>query len=85
MGFVVIIFLQNLDHLIRKQNQGPEYYVIPHHRGPTQCQQSTKLSAMFKIIVQWDSGNKRYDFEVDTPKLAGELMTFKFAFVVLPG
>lgn len=35
------------------------------------CQQSQKSSSLFKIVVQRDSRNKRYDFEADTPKLAG--------------
>jgi len=35
------------------------------------CQQSQKSSSLFKIVVQRDSRNKRYDFEADTAKLAG--------------
>ncbi|KAL4073502.1 stress-activated map kinase interacting protein 1-domain-containing protein [Scleroderma citrinum] len=38
------------------------------------CQQSQKSSSLFKIVVQRDSRNKRYDFEADTPKLAGEIV-----------
>lgn len=49
-----------------------------HIKSITQCQQSAKSSTLFKIIVQRDSGSKRYDFEADTPKLAGELMTCTF-------
>lgn len=44
-----------------------------HIKSIIQCQQSAKSSTLFKIIVQRDSGSKRYDFEADTPKLAGKL------------
>jgi len=54
-----------------------------HIKSIIQCQQSAKSSTLFKIIVQRDSGSKRYDFEADTSKLAGELISF--AFVVLLG
>ncbi|KAG1744258.1 stress-activated map kinase interacting protein 1-domain-containing protein [Suillus lakei] len=45
-----------------------------HIKSIIQCQQSAKSSTLFKIIVQRDSGSKRYDFEADTPKLAGEIV-----------
>ncbi|OJA09315.1 hypothetical protein AZE42_07476 [Rhizopogon vesiculosus] len=45
-----------------------------HIKNINQCQQSAKSSTLFKIIVQRDSGSKRYDFEADTPKLAGEIV-----------
>lgn len=45
-----------------------------HMKSIIQCQQSAKSSTLFKIIVQRDSGSKRYDFEADTPKLAGEIV-----------
>ncbi|KAG2752795.1 SIN1-domain-containing protein [Suillus brevipes Sb2] len=48
---------------------------VSHHiKSIIQCQQSAKSSTLFKIIVQRDSGSKRYDFEADTPKLAGEIV-----------
>ncbi|KAH7882448.1 stress-activated map kinase interacting protein 1-domain-containing protein [Phlebopus sp. FC_14] len=43
-----------------------------HIKSVVVCQQSQKSSTLFKIVVQRDSRNKRYDFEADTPKLAGE-------------
>ncbi|KAF9239245.1 stress-activated map kinase interacting protein 1-domain-containing protein [Melanogaster broomeanus] len=33
-----------------------------------------KTSTLFKVVVQRDSRNKRYDFEADTPKLAAEIV-----------
>ncbi|EGO03414.1 hypothetical protein SERLA73DRAFT_174884 [Serpula lacrymans var. lacrymans S7.3] len=45
-----------------------------HIKSVVGCQQSTKSSTIFKIVVQRDSRNKRYDFEADTPKLAGEIV-----------
>ena len=34
------------------------------------CQQSTKSSSTFKLIINRDGGVKRYDFEAESPKLA---------------
>jgi len=34
------------------------------------CQQSTKSSSIFKLVVNRDRGNKQYDFEAENPKLA---------------
>jgi hypothetical protein len=45
-----------------------------HIKSIIQCQQSAKSSTLFKIVVQRDSGSKRYDFEADTPKLANEIV-----------
>ena len=38
------------------------------------CTQSTSSSASFKLIVKRDGGNKRYDFEAESSKLACELV-----------
>jgi hypothetical protein len=35
------------------------------------CQQSTKSSSTFKLIFNRDGAIKRYDFEAESPKLAG--------------
>ncbi|KAI5991140.1 hypothetical protein EDD15DRAFT_2449123 [Pisolithus albus] len=40
-----------------------------HVKSVVVCQQSQKSASLFKIIVQRDSRNKRYDFEADTPNL----------------
>lgn len=45
-----------------------------HVKSVVVCQQSQKSASLFKIVVQRDSRNKRYDFEADTPKLAGEIV-----------
>lgn len=42
-----------------------------HAKSVLVCQQSQKTSTLFKIVVQRDSRNKRYDFEADSAKLAG--------------
>lgn len=41
-----------------------------HIKSVVACQQSTKSSSIFKLVVQNDGRNKRYDFEAETPKLA---------------
>lgn len=43
-----------------------------HIKSVLVCQQSQKTSTLFKVVVQRDSRNKRYDFEADTAKLAGK-------------
>ncbi|KIK93169.1 hypothetical protein PAXRUDRAFT_829224 [Paxillus rubicundulus Ve08.2h10] len=45
-----------------------------HIKSVLVCQQSQKTSTLFKVVVQRDSRNKRYDFEADTPKLAAEIV-----------
>ncbi|KAF9220725.1 SIN1-domain-containing protein [Gyrodon lividus] len=45
-----------------------------HIKSVLVCQQSQKTSTLFKIVVQRDNRNKRYDFEADTPKLAAEIV-----------
>ncbi|KAH7911172.1 stress-activated map kinase interacting protein 1-domain-containing protein [Hygrophoropsis aurantiaca] len=44
-----------------------------HIKSVVACQQSSKSSTIFKLVVQRDTLNKRYDFEADTPKLAGDI------------
>jgi target of rapamycin complex 2 subunit MAPKAP1 len=45
-----------------------------HIRSVIAVQQSTKASATFKLIVQRNGGAKRYEFEAESPRLAGEIM-----------
>ncbi|KAH0833267.1 stress-activated map kinase interacting protein 1-domain-containing protein [Lanmaoa asiatica] len=45
-----------------------------HIKSVLVCQQSQKTSTLFKVVVQRDSRNKRYDFEADTAKLAAEIV-----------
>ena len=41
-----------------------------HIKSIADCQQSQKSSA-FKLVLNRASGNKRYDFEAESPKMAG--------------
>ena len=50
-----------------------------HIKSIADVQQSAKTSSIFKLIITRGSTNKRYDFEAESPKLAGE---FSFLFVV---
>lgn len=45
-----------------------------HIKSVVTCQQSTKSSSIFKLVVQNDHRNKRYDFEAETPKLASAFL-----------
>ncbi|KIY70575.1 hypothetical protein CYLTODRAFT_487987 [Cylindrobasidium torrendii FP15055 ss-10] len=46
-----------------------------HIKSIADCQQSTKSSSVFKLVLNRGSGGtKRYDFEADSPKLAGEIV-----------
>lgn len=47
-----------------------------HIKTVVACQQSSKSSSIFKLVVQHDNRNKRYDFEAESSKLAG--MSFFF-------
>jgi target of rapamycin complex 2 subunit MAPKAP1 len=47
-----------------------------HIKSVVACQQSSKSSSIFKLVVQHDNRNKRYDFEAESSKLAG--MSFIF-------
>ena len=51
-----------------------------HIKSVVACQQSSKSSSIFKLVVQHDNRNKRYDFEAESSKLAG--MSFIFCFFV---
>jgi len=42
-----------------------------HIKSVVACQQSSTSSSIFKLVVQHDSRNKRYDFEAESSKLAG--------------
>ncbi|KAK0207957.1 stress-activated map kinase interacting protein 1-domain-containing protein [Desarmillaria ectypa] len=42
-----------------------------HIKSIVDCQQSTKSSNIFKLVL---TGNKRYDFEAESPRLAGEIV-----------
>jgi hypothetical protein len=43
-----------------------------HIRSVAAVQQTAKASATFKLIVQRNEGAKRYEFEAENPRLAGE-------------
>ena len=45
-----------------------------HIKSIADCQQSAKTSSIFKIILNRGAGNKRYDFEAESPKMAGEAL-----------
>lgn len=45
-----------------------------HIRSVVACQQSAKSSSSFKLVVHRDGGTKRYDFEAENPKAAGEIV-----------
>ncbi|KAH9477743.1 Target of rapamycin complex 2 subunit sin1 [Psilocybe cubensis] len=45
-----------------------------HIKSIADCQQSTKTSSIFKIILNRGAGNKRYDFEAENPRLAAEIV-----------
>jgi len=45
-----------------------------HIRSVVACQQSAKSSSSFKLVVHRDGGTKRYDFEAENPKIAGEIV-----------
>ncbi|KAF5318799.1 hypothetical protein D9619_010789 [Psilocybe cf. subviscida] len=47
-----------------------------HIKSIADCQQSAKSSALFKIILHRGAGtgSKRYDFEAENPKVAGEIV-----------
>ncbi|PPQ68454.1 hypothetical protein CVT26_006041 [Gymnopilus dilepis] len=45
-----------------------------HIKSIADCQQSAKTSSIFKIILNRGAGNKRYDFEAESPKMAAEIV-----------
>jgi SAPK-interacting protein 1 (Sin1), Pleckstrin-homology len=56
-----------------------------HIKSVVNCSQSTKSSSIFKLVVSRDGGNKRYDFEAESPKLASEFAAFPSQFLVSLG
>ncbi|KAJ6500564.1 stress-activated map kinase interacting protein 1-domain-containing protein [Mycena sanguinolenta] len=50
-------------------------HVSYHIRSIADCQQSTKSSAIFKLLIgRGSGGKKRYDYEAETAKHAGEIV-----------
>lgn len=47
--------------------------VLYNIKSVVSCSQSSKASSSFKLIVKRDGGDKRYDFEAESSRLAGEL------------
>ena len=48
-----------------------------HLKSVVACQQSSKNSSTFKLVVRGNAErNKRYDFEAESPKLAGVYSQF---------
>ncbi|KAH0587039.1 hypothetical protein H2248_005860 [Termitomyces sp. 'cryptogamus'] len=45
-----------------------------HIKSIADCSQSAKTSSMFKLVLNRGGTNKRYDFEAESPKLAGEIV-----------
>ncbi len=41
------------------------------------CKQSSKSPASFKFVVHREAGDKRYDFEADDAKTAGEFVALR--------
>jgi hypothetical protein len=54
-----------------------------HIKSIADCQQSAKTSSIFKLILNRTAGNKRYDFEAESPRLAGALSIFSNFFFLL--
>jgi hypothetical protein len=42
-----------------------------HISSISQCKQSTKMTSVFKFVLNGRAGDKRYDFEAESPKHAG--------------
>ena len=43
-----------------------------HINSIAHCKQSTKMASVFKLVLNGrGGGNKRYDFEAESPKIAG--------------
>ncbi|KAJ7671528.1 stress-activated map kinase interacting protein 1-domain-containing protein [Mycena polygramma] len=49
-------------------------HVSYHIRSIADCQQSTKSSAIFKLVIGRASGKKRYDYEAESAKHASEIV-----------
>lgn len=43
-----------------------------HIKSIVDCQQSTKSSATFRLVLNRASANKRYDYEAESAKLASQ-------------
>ncbi len=41
-----------------------------HINSIAHCKQSTKMTSVFKLVLSGRGGNKRYDFEAESPKHA---------------
>lgn len=54
-----------------------------HIKSIADCQQSTKASSIFKLVLNRGAGNKRYDFEAESPKLAGMRLQLRLKYSVL--
>ncbi|KAJ6501260.1 stress-activated map kinase interacting protein 1-domain-containing protein [Mycena vulgaris] len=49
-------------------------HVSYHIRSIAECQQSTKSSAIFKLVIGRAGGKKRYDYEAESAKHASEIV-----------
>ncbi|KAF8961323.1 hypothetical protein BDZ97DRAFT_2031100, partial [Flammula alnicola] len=45
-----------------------------HIKSIANCQQSTKTSSIFRLILSRGPANKRYDFQAESPRLAAEIV-----------
>ncbi|KAF9493758.1 SIN1-domain-containing protein [Pleurotus eryngii] len=45
-----------------------------HIKSIADCQQSTKSSSIFRLVVNRSSGKKQYDYEAESPKYANEIV-----------
>ncbi|KAF8075948.1 stress-activated map kinase interacting protein 1-domain-containing protein [Lyophyllum atratum] len=45
-----------------------------HIKSIADCQQSAKTSSVFKLVLSRGGANKRYEFEAESPRLAGEIV-----------
>jgi len=50
------------------------FQLVPEHIKSLDCQQTTKLSSTFRLLLNRAGGLKRYEFEAESPKLAHELV-----------
>jgi hypothetical protein len=54
-----------------------------HIKSIADCQQSQKSSS-FKLVLNRASGNKRYDFEAESPKMAGMYLICFLIYLFVP-
>ncbi|KAG6885778.1 hypothetical protein C0993_009883 [Termitomyces sp. T159_Od127] len=45
-----------------------------HIKSIVDCQQSAKTSSVFRLVLNRGGASKRYDFEAESPRLAGEIV-----------